>query len=806
MKSLNYFLPVLVFVFISLLFCYPQLKGKILSQSDNIQWKCMAHEAMAYHDSTGKDVLWSNNMDGGMPTYTTYIGAKSTNYPGYLQSALQIIGKPAYFFFIYMLGFYLLMLALGVDIWAAAIGAFAYAFATFNVVIVMAGHETQALTLGYLPAALAGLFLIFHQKRLYGSALLALSLCLMAGNNHFQILFYSLIVFLCFALGMLGEAIRTKQLKAYFISCLVALSTALLALGPNITSILTTQEYASSTIRGGKSELAIHDKKKNGGLDKETAFLWSGGPTESFVSMIPYLYGGASYEGADKAPRSAALVNGDDKMFPVYWGPQPLLLGPVYFGAVICFLFVLGALLVKKPFKWWILFACAIGYMLSWGKNFQTLNYFLFDHVPPINMFRAVTMSKVIPQLLFPFLGILGLQTLLQRKETDKDLLWKNVKIAGAITIGICIILGIGGQFFFNFTNTTDGGYQPELLKALKDDRASLSMQSCFKSAFFIAVTCAAIWGFLKNKLKAVTLLVTIAVVVAVDLIPVANDYLSEKNYVDEADYNANFEPRDVDKQILRDTDPYYRVLDLSDNPFTSSKAAYFHKCVGGNNPAIMEKYNDLIQRQMINGFNTEVINMLNTKYFIVKNDKGIPFVQVNDKACGNAWFVAEVKWVDNDEEAMQALKAGHLGDTTRVPDAWNPKKTAVIRTKFKEKLGTYNCGKDTTSAIKLDKYGLDDISFVSTNKQDGLGVFSDIYYSKGWKAYVDGKETPIVKADYVLRCIKIPAGNHKIEFHFRPDSFYKSQPIATGSSILILLLCAGALVTGIKAKIPMRK
>ncbi len=794
MKFLKEGSVVFIFALISLLFCFPQLKGKVLSEADNIQWKCMAHEAITYHESTGKDVLWSNSMYGGMPTFTTYIGASTTNYVGYAQSLIQALGKPAYFFFVYLLGFYILLRVLKVNKWLSVAGAIAYGFTTFNVVIVTAGHETQALSLGYLPAALAGLLLIFNGKRLYGAALFALPMALLAGNNHVQVMFYTCMIFLAYTVYMFIRAVRQGELKSFFVSAVLSISVGMLCLGPNITYLLTTKEYASSTIRGGKSELAFHDKKVHGGLDKDVAFKWSSGIGETFVILIPYLYGGASFEPAVMAPKTAAIMQGSPDVLPVYWGSQSFIQGPVYFGAAVCFLFVLGLLLLKSGQKWWMLGISVFGFMLSWGNNFKALNYFLFDYGPLFNMFRAVTMANIIPQFLFPVVAMLTLQQIIVNRD-DKKNIWNKVKIAGGITIGICLLVGLGGSLFLSYTSTADSAYPEAMVNMLKQDRASLTMVSAFKSAFFIAVAGALIWAFINNKIKEVVFIASIGCIFVIDLLPVAFNYLNEHNYLEQAEYDAAFEPRDVDKEILKDKDPYYRVLDLSGNPFTNSTQAYFHKCVGGNNPAIMEKYNDLIQRQMINGFNESVVNMLNTKYIILKNPAGAPFVQTNPNACGNAWFVNELKWVENDEEAMQALKAGHLGDTTIVPDPFQPLKTAVVRTKFKPELGDYHFSKDSTSMVKLDEYGLDEISFKSFNKSDGLAVFSDIYYSKGWKAYVDGKETPIVRTDYVLRAIKVPAGAHKILFEFRPDSFYKFRPVSIASSILLIFLMLGSVV-----------
>lgn len=791
-------IAVVAFVIISLLYCMPQLSGKRLIQHDNLSWQGAAHAAMAYHDSTGKDVLWSNSMFGGMPTYTIYIGASNTNFTSYVQTILQAVGKPAYFFFIAMVCFYLLMRVLKVNHWLSMIGALAYAFSTYNPIIISVGHETKMLTMGYIPAAIAGLYLIYRGKWLPGAALWSLMLALMAMNNHFQVIYYYLFIFLAFGIVMLVMAIQEGKLKQFFIASAIAVAGGLLGVAPSIQSLLTTQEYAKETMRGGQSELSTKEKKTNGGLDKEYAFRWSNGIGETFCLMIPYLYGGSSGESADKAPETSAATNGQYEKLPLYWGPQPFISGPVYFGAIICFLFVLGAMVVKSKHKWWIIAASVFGIILSWGKNFEGLNYFLFDHLPMLNKFRTPSMALVIPQFLFPLLGIWGVQQYLDKTGNKEELL-KKLKLAAGITAGLCVVLGVGGSMFFDFKGIGDAQMPEQLVEALRKDRSSLAMMSGLKSAAFILAAAALLWAFVTDKIKSTMLFGGLGLLVAIDLLPVAHNYLNDSNYEEPSEYEQTFQPRDVDKQILQDKDPYYRVLDLSKDTYNDAIQAYFHNCVGGYSPAKMEIYQDLIDRHMSKGFNGEVLNMLNTKYIIVGGQRGPAQVMPNPHACGNAWFVDEVKWANTADDEINGLDAPQLGDTAVVPNAFQPKKTAIIRSKFQSTMGNYTFGKDSAAYVKLDRYGLDEISFISSNSKDGLAVFSDIYYEKGWKAFVDGKETPIMKADYVLRSIKIPAGQHKIEFKFHPDSFYSVKPVAIGSSILIIVLCIGALAMGSK-------
>jgi len=519
--------------------------------------------------------------------------------------------------------------------------------------------------------------------------------------------------------------------------------------------------------------------------------------------MIPYLYGGSDNETADKAPKTAEATNMQENL-PLYWGPQPFLQGPVYFGAIICFLFILGLMVVRSPHKWWMLAVCVLSILMSFGKNFAAFNYFLFDHLPMYNKFRAPSMVLILPQLLFPVIGIMTVQEIIERKSKDANDIWKKIKIAGAITIGICILLGPLGSMFFDYTGGSDAQMQPELVKVLKEDRASLAAKSGLLSAFYILIAAALIWAYIKDKIKLNILVAGLGLMIAVDLIPVCAHYLGGDKYEELPDYATYFENevnrrgcRQAYNTVLQDKDPYFRVLDLSQkNPYNDALPAYYFKCIGGYHPAKIEAYQDLIDAHLSSGFNGQVLNMLNTKYiFVSGNQRGEAGVIPNPNACGNAWFVNEVKWAASADEELALMKAAPIGDTSHNPGDFDPKKTAIVRASFKDQLNGYNMGKDSLAFVRLTQYGLDDLSFASNNSKDGLAVFSDIYYDHGWEAYVDGKQTPIIKANYVLRAIKIPAGQHKIEFHFRPRSYEKGNQVALVSSILILGLLIGAIV-----------
>ncbi len=797
------------FAVLALAYSYPALKGMVLQQHDTISWIAMSQEAREWHEKTGENTLWSNSMFGGMPTYLTYV-PESNNFIYPVQKAIvSLLTKPAHFFFIAMLGFYILMSVLKVNRWLAAAGAVAFAFSTYNPIIIVAGHETKMFSIAYMPMVIAGLLLTYRGKYLAGGTLLALSMALLIGNSHYQIVFYTGIIILFIVAGQFAQALKQKSLKQFFLASSVALLAAGISAGPSAAQLMTTVgELNQHTMRGGKSELTIgKDPDKKGGLDKDYAFQWSNGTGELFCVLVPYLYGGSSGESGDKAPETSAAVGVEDGL-PLYWGPQPFISGPVYFGAVICFLFVLGMIVIRNPIKWWLLGASLLAAILSCGKHIPGFNYWFFDNIPFYNAFRTPSMALVIPQVIFPMVGIWGITELL-KNETDKALIWKQVKIASGITAGLCVALALGSNLFFDFTNPDKDQQYQQILKFLKEDRASLAMKSSLRSAAFILAAAAVFWAYFKSKVKLNTFIAVLAFLIAADLIPVSANYLSEKHYEEDAGTETTtFRPRPVDAQIMQDPDPYYRVLDITRNTYNDAIQAYFHKCVGGYSPAKLEKYQDLIDIHMSRQFNREVLNMLNTKYIIFPGGpNGQPAVQQMPDACGNAWFVEEVKWAANADEEILSLSAPALGvaDTEdATAGSFDPKKTVVIREPWKKELEGYQFGKDSNAAVTLTRYGLNDLAFTSTNSYNGLAVFSDIYYADGWKAYIDGKETPILRANYVLRAIKIPAGTHEIKFVFHPDSYYTGNRIALFSSLLLIGLCITVLVMAFKkGKIP---
>ncbi|RYE22498.1 MAG: hypothetical protein EOP51_13095 [Sphingobacteriales bacterium] len=818
-KYLPHILVIVGFILLALFFCYPQLEGKQLVAGDQEQWKGMSQEIKSYYEKTGEPAHWSNSMFGGMPTYT-YYNPKTNNLPFFTQDHILegIVNTPASFLLMAMICFYILGCVQKWDRWVSIAGAVIYAFSTYNIILIIAGHNTKMYTIAYLPAMIAGLLLVYRSRYWTGIPLLAIALAFMIANGHYQVLYYVAIMILFIVITFLVLAIKQNKLKQFFISSALALAVAIVALGPTMQQFLSTIEFNKTTMRGGKSELTFNHEKKEDGLDKEYAFRWSNGIGETFSLMIPLLYGGASGEsiGADSHTGEALgnfgvpqeYIDQITAQVPLYWGPQPFLLGPVYFGAVVCFLFVLGTMVVRSPHKWWIVAVSALAIIMSWGKNFAGFNFFLFDTLPGLNKFRIPSMILVLPQFLFPLLGLWALNDIVKDKISREEL-WKKTRIAVIITAGICLVIGIAGSMFFSYRselsdastaqrysqmlNNKDAGNQ--IVKAIQEDRSSIASKSALTSAVYIILAGAAFWAFSRRKIKPQVLVIAVGLLASIDLISMAGRYLDADRYQEDADETA-FQPRPVDQQILQDPDPYYRVLDVTKDIFNDGQQAYFHKVIGGHSPAKMEIYQDLIDVHLNGKFNMQVLNMLNTKYIIFAGgQKGEPVAMPNPDALGNAWFVNEVKWANTADDEILSMKANFLGDTTQVPNAFSPKTTAIMRNTYKNDLNGYAFGKDSVASVKLTKYGLDHLDFASNNSQNGLVVFSDIYYPHDWHAYVDGKETPIMKANYVLRTIKVPAGQHKIEFKFEAKAYENGDKIAAGCSALLVLLLVGSVV-----------
>ncbi len=824
LSAIHHAIIIAIFFAVALIYNYPVLQGKQIVAGDSVHWRAMSEEARAWYEKTGENPLWSNSMFGGMPTSTHYMrGSSNLLYP--IQDFISgIVPIPAFFFLLAMLCFYVLMCSWKINKWVGAIGAIAFAFASYNIQITVAGHNTKMVSIAYLPLVLAGMHWVYNQKYLLGAGITLLGLSLMISNGMYQIDYYLGIIMIAFAIGYLIQALKENKIKEFVISSALMLVLGALSIGPSLDMFLLNKEYAKYTMRGGQSEITIGktEKKSTGGLDKDYAFAWSQGIGETFTLLVPNLYGGGgrvdlgtssnTYETLLSLGVGEEAAEQFSQNASTYWGPQPFLSGPFYFGIIVVFLFVLSLFIIKNNFKWVLVAVAAIGIMMSWGKHFSALNYFLFDHLPLFNNFRTPSMILVITGVMFCILAFWALHEYFSEKYDGKVLI-AHLKKAVLIAGGLCLLFGVGSRMFLSFKGENDERLKSsmiqqfgnnekagtQLYQAIVDDRPSLAMKDGFRSLIFILLAAGILWMFAQKKLSMKFALGAIGLLVAIDLLGIGQRYMTEENFMPKEDFEAQFNPRPVDQQLKQDPDPYYRVYDVTQDPYNEAMQAFHNKCVGGYHPAKLETYQDLINNHLSSGkMNGQVLAMLNTKYIIFNGQDQKPAIQPNSEACGNAWFVNQVKVVENADSEMLGMNAANFGDTAKVANPWVAKEIALVQKKYWKQTNT-NFIKDSSSKVQLTKYGLNDLSFTSSNTNDGFAVFSDIYYPAGWKAYVDGKETEIIKTNYLLRGLYLPAGNHKIEFKFHPETYFKWNKVSLISSILILLIIIGGFGMSLK-------
>lgn len=795
-----------IFLVVAVIFCKPALEGKVLSQSDVSHWKGMAQDLFNYKATHGHYPLWNNNLFGGMPAYQIAMEAANPITPIYFHQLFMLfLGKPIGFFFLLCIGFYFLSQVIGTKSWIGILGSIAYAYATYDPIIIAVGHDTKMQAMAYMPALLGALWLIYKKEYWWGAALTALFSFLLIAMNHLQVTYYFLIMAGIMTIAFMIQWIKQKEYKHLGISLAIALSMGALGVGPNIVSLATTSDYAKATMRGGSVMLdSTGTATKSKGLEIDYAFYYgSYGLAETYTFLVPGVYGGSSGGELDIHSNFAkkALERGipEDQAaqiagyMPTYWGPQPMTSGPVYLGAIICFLFILGMVYLKTWHRWWILAVCILAVMMSWGSNFMGFNSFLFNNLPLYNKFRAPSIILILPQLLFPLLGIMALQQLLfeeKNKAIALASLKKAVYITGAFILGAVLL-----YFSFDYAGKDDqiknmltqmlGGNQEEansFYNVLKEDRRSMFGSDLIRSIIFITGAVALLWFAIQQKLKTIYALIAILVLSSADLFTVGKRYLSEKNFEDAEVVNeSQFAPTPIDQQILSDTTKP-RVLNLTTDPYTDAITAYHHRSVGGYHPAKLSIYNDLIQFQLNKQpMNIGVLNMLNTRYFIVPNPQnGQPGLQVNPAALGHVWFVKGIQYEKDPGAVMKAM------------NQFSPADTAIVEEQYKTSI-PFAPEYDSTANIAQVLNDNDLIRYRSNSTKNQFAVFSEIFYDRGWKATIDGKEAPIVKVNYVLRGLAIPAGNHEIVFEFKPASYYNSAKIAviTSAPIWILLVLA---------------
>ena len=795
-KFIPHIVALILFIAVPTIYQSPLLEGKVLKSGDVIHGIGNNQELVEYRNENGEEALWNSRLFSGMPSFQMSI-IHYGNIGEKINRFLSSLGSGSVSIFVIMsISFYLLLVAFGLNPWLSIIMAFGFSLSSFNVISIEAGHNWKIRTLAYAPGVLAGVLLIYRQKFLQGMAIMSLFLCLHLTSNHFQITYYLILMLLFFGGFEFYNAIKTKNYSPFLKATSIAVLAALIGFGPTISKLWTTLEYSKETIRGGKSELILNEKdaeNKGDGLDRDYAMRWSYGIMETFTLIIPNFKGGASSEelSVSSAVAKAGIPKQYLKNIPTYWGDQPFLSGPVYIGIVLFFLFVFAMFFLKGRTKYWILSYSIFVIILAWGRHFSFVSHFLFEYMPMFNKFRTPSMSLIMLSITVPFLGAIMVQELLNNKRSKQEIM-KALKNSLIVSLGLVIVFGFFGSYVYDFSTANDvqlksGGWPVD---KIKEDRASMLRSDSFRSIIYILLSAAAVFGFVQNKLKKEYFLGALGLLIVSDLWMIDKRYLNNDDFVKDKVYDNIHAPNMADQQILADSDPHFRVFNVSVNPFTDARTSYFHKSIGGYHAAKLLRYQEIIENQLSKN-NRQVINMLNTKYFITANQQNQVVAQQNPEANGVGWFVKSIKWVDSANEEMKAL------------NNFNSKDEAVIDNRYKKFIPNLTDSQTGNGSVELEIYDPKYMVYNVTNKEskNQLAVFSEIYYSgnKDWKAYIDGKYTDHIRVDYILRGLSVPSGQHKVEFKFEPKSYILGNNISMAFSIVLVLLVIGSLGVELK-------
>lgn len=786
-----------LFLMLACVYFFPQLKGMQISQHDLNQWRGMAQESREFRKENGEETLWTNGAFAGMPTYLINTIAAGNNIRHFDKIFRLGFSRPIGRFVAAMLGFYIMMILLGVNPWLSMAGAIAFGFMTNNLVLFEAGHASKLRVISFLPFITAGILLAFRKKYLLGGTLFGFGMGLGIFANHPQMLYYFALTLPAFGIAALVKHVKENEVPAFFKACGVLLIGALLALGSTASNLLPTLEYQEDTMRGAPilentGAVDPNNSSQTEGLAWNYAMAYSNNFNDLFSSFIPGFVGGGSRERVSttsplaKNPQWRQFVQAYQMRAPLYWGGVGSTSGPIYFGAVIFFLFVLGIIVVKGPVKWWLAIGTLITFMISLGSNFEAFNRFLFDYAPLFNKFRTPNSVLSVTSFLIPVLSVLAVQQFLDKK-IDKAALLKGTFIAGGIVGGFSLLMALMGPSLFDFANPSDANYaQGGLsLDPLIDTRKSLMRSDSFRSFVLIGLAVGLLYLFLKDKLKVTYMIAGFALLFTYDAWTIGHRYVNGDDFQTNRRLETAFAPRPADQEILKDPTKSFRVYDLSvGNPFVSTVASNFHQSLGGYSAAKMQRYQDIMDKYLMRG-EQKVINMLNTRYYIVgdQQQQQPATAQLNAGAMGNAWFVSRFVNANSANAEIDALAD------------FDPGSEAVVHQEFNDYIAGLSPQKNGT--IVLDEYQPNQLSYTSNTASEQFAVFSEIWYgpNKGWQAYIDGEAVDHVRVNYILRGMKVPAGQHKIEFKFDPKVYSRGRTISFISSLLILLGLLGVIV-----------
>ena len=828
-KLLPDLIAILAFVLLSFAYFFPaDIENRILFQHDTAAGAGAGQEVKEYYEQTGERSRWTNSLFGGMPMYQIAPSYDSTKSLQWVQKAYQLF-LPDYvcLTFMLMLGFYILLRVFGIPVWLAGLGGIMWAFSSYFFILISAGHIWKFITLAYVPPTIAGIVLAYRGKLLWGGILTALFVALQITSNHVQMSYYFFFVILFFVGAYFEKAWRTKTLPQFFKASAVLIVAALVGIAANVSNLYHTYAYSKETMRG-KSELVQTGdaaKQTSSGLDRDYITQWSYGIDETLTLLVPNFKGGASaaLSQSETAMSKANLMYSSlYGSLTQYFGTQPMTSGPVYVGAFVLFLFVLGCFIVKGPLKWALIGATFFSIVLSWGKNFMPLTDFFIDYVPLYNKFRAVSSILVIAEFTIPLLAIFALKRLLEEPEILKQEK-KPLGISLLLTAGIALLLAIApgsigsgyvpaqeAQMLQNAVNQQmiPANELSDILANLGEMRAELVSSDALRSFIIIGIGCSLLWLYASGKLRSSLTIAGITILCLADMWGVNKRYLNDAQFVPHSIRTETFTKTNTDELILQDTSLDYRVLNFATSTFDDNNTSYWHKSVGGYHPAKLRRYQEMIEHHIspemqaaykaiataggemdsVDANKFRILNMLNTKYFIFPAGQQRQTVPIlNPHAYGNAWFVNKVQYVNNANEEIDAL------------DSIIPTETAVVDARFKDVLkGTTESYKDSLSSIRLTSYTPNRLTYETNNAQDGIAVFSEIYYPDGWHVTIDGQPAELARADYILRTMYVPAGQHTIEMRFDPTSLHVTEGIAYGA---LALLVIGIIVAVLIAK-----
>ena len=803
LRSLTpHLVALLLFIFIAFAYFLPVIEGKELVAHDTDSWRSMAQETIEYNKSHDDVTLWTNSMFGGMPNYQISM-VQPNNVLQYVEKVIMSFPRPVSNVFLYLICFYILLLSFGLKPWQAIAGAIGFTFASYNFIVIAAGHNSKAITIAYVAPLIGAVFLAFREKRFLGAVLTAFFLSLAIRANHIQILYYTLIILFFFAIVEFIFSIREKKFPDFLKSAGVLIIAAIIAVGMNATSLLTTYEYSHYTMRGKSNGLTADTQSSQHGLNKEYITQWSYGVDETLTLLIPDFMGGASTGKLSLKSETAGhlknlgVPDGQIKQIvtqlPLYRGTQPGTSGPVYLGAIVIFLFVLSFFVVDKKLKWWLVPMIILTMMLSWGKNFMPLTDFFIDYVPMYNKFRAVSMTLFATGFGIALLAFLAMKEVYEG-NISKEKLTKSITVSALITGGICLVFALVPSLAGSFVSPQDAQFQGDyafLKDTLPLDRQSLLRSDAFRSLVFIILGAFVLWSFVKGFLKKNVSIALLAFFILIDLFPVAKRYLNDDNFESKRPTQL-VQKTPADEAILQDKSQF-RILDATVDIFNDATPSYFHKNIGGYHAAKLRRYQELINMQLTGEIgklfgafgsattaesitpvfdSLRVMNMLNMKY-VIYNKQAPPLV--NPYHNGNAWFVNNIRIAQDANEEMKLL--GEID--TRHELVIDKSLASALPSKITP---------DSTAKISLKSYAPNHLIYSVDTKTDQVAVFSEIYYDKGWKATIDGKEVPYTRVNYLLRAMPLKAGSYDVEFRFAPGSYSTGNLLALISSVLLII------------------